>query len=364
MQLSHLYNIAKAYVHRWMLQNKYYNWYVFSRHLSDLWQKEVEKHYTGKHTERNKTYAGSHHKTVIAIFNGWVESGGWADRLKGILSTYLLCKENGWDFKLYYVHPFRLETYLTPGTYDWRIADDGVHFDFSKARPIALEIGSDSPYQAKKQKEWLRRQIEQAPTEQVHVYTNAMFAYTDNYGQAFHELFTTTDRLEKRIQECMELLSPPYISISARFLNSLGDFCDTMLVEPLPPDKRKLLIDGCMQQIERIHKLHPGMTLLINSDSQAFLRLTDSLPYAIHINGNIVHFDTVQQNSDYDAFEKTFIDFFLISRAQGVYRLRTQWMHKTGFPYAASRINDVSFFSIDFRLQQTSDTKTTKQEKN
>ncbi len=347
MHLNTTYKIAHHYLSCWLQGNKYYNWYIFSSRLSHIWQKEVEKHYTG--TPATPAANGSHKKIVVAVCNGWVESGGWADRLKGILSTFILCRENHWDFRLHYVHPFNIEMYLTPSTYDWRISTDDLSFDLSTAEPIALEIGSDSAYQARKQKEWLKRKIERSAARQVHVYTNAMFAYTDDYSKAFHELFKTSDRLEARLKDLTESLGKEYISVSARFLNALGDFNDTVQVEPLPEDKKHALIEGCLNQIRGLHKAHPDKAILVNSDSNTFLQASQQLPYTKHIDGNIVHFDTAEGNG-YDTFEKTFIDFFLISHATCVYRLKTRWMHNTGFPYAAARINNTPFSSITFNL--------------
>ena len=120
-----------------LLSNKHYNWHVFSRHLSNIWQKEVERHYSMQVSQYNRTNSSSGRKTVIAMYNGWIESGGWADRLKGIISTYILCKENGWNFKILYVHPFHLEQYIGTGTYDWHIAEEDVVYVRPYAEPIA-----------------------------------------------------------------------------------------------------------------------------------------------------------------------------------------------------------------------------------
>lgn len=350
MRLNNIHIILKYYIQKMLLSNKHYNWHVFSRHLSNIWQKEVERHYSMQVSQGNRTNSSSGRKTVIAMYNGWIESGGWADRLKGIISTYILCKENGWNFKILYVHPFHLEQYIGMGTYDWYIAEEDVVYVRPYAEPIALETGSDSTFHARKQKEWLKKKIEQSSAEQVHVYTNAMFAYYEDYGKAFHELFRLSDKMEKKMQELTQTLGNGYVSISARFLNALGDFNDTVQVEPLPAKERKMLIENCIKQIRLIHNEYPDRTILVNSDSSAFLEATKALPYTRRISGNIVHFDTAERH-DYETFEKTFIDFFLISRAASIYRLKTKWMHNTGFPYAASLINKTPFHSIVFNLE-------------
>ena len=62
--------------------NRYYNWYVFTQQLSDNLKKTLQPHYTkGGNGERTPVPA------VVAVHNGWTESGGWADRLRGMVST-------------------------------------------------------------------------------------------------------------------------------------------------------------------------------------------------------------------------------------------------------------------------------------
>ena len=38
----------------------------------------------------------------------------------------------------------------------------------------------------------------------------------------------------------------------------------------------------------------------------------------------------------------------MIANASAVYRLETQWMHSSGFPYSAAKIYDKPFHSIKF----------------
>ena len=139
---------------RWVVGNRYYNWYVFSRQLSRRLEQQLRDTYANGDVESSATAdSGRQTPQVIFVCTGTIASGGWADRLKGILSTYALCRELGMDFRLFFRHPFRLETYLQPANYDWRIEADDVVFDLATSEIVALEIGQETPWQARRQRE-------------------------------------------------------------------------------------------------------------------------------------------------------------------------------------------------------------------
>lgn len=333
---------------RILKSNRYYNWYVFCRRLSNEMEQTIMPHYTQE---------GNHEKVcgseVVVIHNGWTESGGLADRLRGIVSTFLLCKEIGRDFRIMFTHPFPLEMFLQPNTYDWRIHEENVRFSLSQASPVFLEIGSESRWQSIEQKKFLRKHITEACEKQVHVYTNALFAYHENFSEVFHELFKPSERLQHSIDRELTTLGKDYVSVSARFVGALGDFDDTVDVDVLPTDKKEWLLNVCMTEIEKIHTMHPEATLLVNSDSNTFLQRAQQLPYVHIISGTIIHLDVTKNKTEevYETYEKTFLDFFMIANAKCIYRLTGKWVRPSGFPYAASLINGRPFHSIDFTFQ-------------
>lgn len=330
--------------------NRYYMWYVFSRMLSQAWQKQLESHYTGTAPSPSEV-SRKENKQVIFICNGTLLSGGLADRLKGIISTYILCKEQGWQFKLLFTDPFPLELFLVPNTYDWVISEAEVRYDRTYSTPIALEISEESTYQAHKQKAWLHRQIAKASTPQVHIYTNAMFAYHDDFSTAFNELFRPSERLQQHINSELEALHHSYVSISARFLNVLGDFTDTAESLPLPEQEQHELLNRCLHCIERCHELHPGRLILVNSDSLRFLNEAKALPYVYTVDGTITHLDTecTAASSLYERYEKTMLDYLLISTAESIYRIDGKWLHTSGYPLSASKIHNRPFITLNPR---------------
>lgn len=341
--LVRTHHFIKRNVQRALLANRYYNWYVFSRSLSRKWKEEMNLHYAQR---GNRALDSS--KTVVFLCNGFVENGGWADRLKGILSTYLVCKEQDIPFRLLFTYPFQLSDYLVPNTYDWRIFPEDVVFEHPYSDILTLEIGEESDYQAKKQHELLSEQIAQSKACQIHVCTNAHFCYQADFAALFNELFRPSENLLSSIEKQKELLGEDYISLSGRFINSLGDFIDTQQGEPLPPPLKQQLINACIDQIEDLHDQYPDKRILINSDSITFLSAVQELDYTYVIPGKVLHLDTAPTDASYQLYEKTFLDYFMIAHASAVYRLETQWMHSSGFPYSAAKIYDKPFHSIQF----------------
>lgn len=336
-----------------LMANRYYNWYVFSQKLSTTLRQQIEPHYTSD----DETPAKAPHpeqKTVVAVHNGWTESGGWADRLRGIVSVYTLCQEEGLNFRIHFTHPFPLDMFLVPNTYDWRMPAAEMTFKRPAATPVCLEVGNESRWQANKQKDFLRRHIKEAPGPQIHIYTNALFAYYEGFSKPFHELFRPSPRLQAAIDRESTRLGGEYVSVSARFLGALGDFKDTVASEELPADQKAALITACLVQVEAIHAQHPDMAVLVNSDSTTFLGQASRLPYTCTIPGHITHLDTTDGQTDdeaiYQTFEKTLLDFFMIAQATHIYRLDGCRLRPSGFPYAASLVHSHPFHSLQIHM--------------
>lgn len=331
-------------------RNQYYQWYVVTQMWSK-WKKEsLLPHYTQEISDE-----GTYGNEVVVIHNGWANSGGWADRLRGIVSTYLLCKELGREFRILFTHPFPLGMFLLPNTYDWRIDEKDISFSLQQSYPIFLDVCGASRWQTHKQKTHLKQRLKSSKRKQAHIYTNALFAYHEDFKGAFHELFKPSERLQSAIDRELENLGKDYVSVSARFVGVMGDFVDTESVEILPKDKQEQLLRACIETLEKIHHQHPDTPLLVNSDSTTFLDRACKLPYVYTIPGHIIHLDVTEGAMDeeqlYLTYEKTFLDFFMIAHATEVYRLQGQWMRNiTGFPYAASLVYGRPFHEAKFSI--------------
>lgn len=287
-------------------------------------------------------------KQVVCIYRGDIIQGGLADRLRGILSTYMVCKENKVEFKLFFKHPFDLELFLEPN-YDWSICENEICNNLNKIDTIILDTTQDTEYQWKKQHDFLLQRISSV-SKQTHMYTNAAFCYQSNYSLLFSELFKLTPRLQESIIKAKQRMGNDYISVSTRFLDLLNDFNETFGAKfTLTPEQQELLISSCLKQIEKLHVTHRDCVILVNSDSVTFLNRAKAYPYVYVNPGTITHIDNETSDLDcYEKYEKTFLDFFMISNARIIYQLKSGQMRRSGYPYAASLVYNKPFKTIEF----------------
>ena len=283
-------------------------------------------------------------KKVVCIYDSHVKIGGWADRLRGILSVYHVCRKQNVDFKILFHHPFEIERYLIPNKVQWGITVDDLNRNLAETDLCFVSTRTNGRYEMRKQESWFRKEFKKKFCE-YHVRTNAAFSYKYNFSQLFNELFKPSLLLENLIKKQKELLGDDYLSVSFRFLDLLGDFNETCSRGALPAESKRQLVDKCLRQIEILHKKHPGKRILVNSDSSYFLHEADKFDYTYIIPGEISHVDSHKHVAE-DLHDKTITDFFMIANAKHIYLVVADQMYDSGFPYAASRLYNRPFSRI------------------
>lgn len=287
-------------------------------------------------------------KRVVCIFDGKIKNGGLADRLRGIVSVYEVCKEQNIDFKIIFIHPFKLTEFLIPNKINWEIKENELNYNTTITDLCYIDTKTGSDDEAKKQKQWFRREFKRKYKE-FHVRTNATFSYNGDYTALFNELFKPSQQLQTSIEKQKEILGTTYISTSFRFMNLLDDFNETAeLHNKLTKEEQNELIAKNIEQLQLLHKQHPSIRILVNSDSTTFLNKAKELEYVYVIPGNVTHIDGKNSSKKYEAYEKTFLDFFMIANAERIYLLRTEQMYNSGYPFAASKIYNKPFEKIEF----------------
>lgn len=323
--------------------NKYYKWYIYRKKREKLLYDSIKKKYAIDCTDDN-----NHSSYVVNIIDGSVQGGGLADRLRGIISTYAICKEKNIPYRLLFNYPFDLTYYLIPNEYEWRIDSDDLCHEKLKCNIVILDTTEDSSYQYRKQERFLWHHIKNID-KQTHVFTNAAFAYNLDYSGLFNELFKPSERLQSAIDRQKEILGEGYISVSARFLDLLGDFNETFgYGKQLSEDEAEKLINSTIEKIIIIHDNFPDKRILVNSDSAKFIEATSIFDYTYSIPGFITHIDNKQEESNYERYEKTFLDFMMIANADKIFLLKGNLMFKSGYPYAASKIYNREFNIIEY----------------
>lgn len=287
-------------------------------------------------------------KRVICIYDGRIRNGGLADRLRGIVSVYQICKEQNLEFKIIFTSPFNLFEFLEPNIIDWCITEQELNYNTTITNLCYIDTLFGNEYEAKKQEQWFKREFKKNYKE-FHVRTNAIFSYNREYSTLFNELFKPSPKLRLSIEEQKEILGASYISTSFRFMNLIGDFNETVeLHSKLTKEEQNELITKNIEQLQLLHKKHSDKLILVNSDSTTFLQTAEKLDYVYVIPGSITHIDGKNDKDEYSAYEKTFLDFFMIANAEKIYLLRTGQMYNSGYPFAASKIYNRPFEKIEF----------------
>lgn len=287
-------------------------------------------------------------KRAVCIYDGKIKNGGLADRLRGIVSVYETCKQVDIDFKILFTSPFKLQLFLEPNKVDWFISPEELNYDTSITDICYIDTLTGSNYEASKQQKWFKREFKKNFKE-FHIRTNALYSYNGEYSKLFHELFKPSSRLQASIDREKSNLGTQYISTSFRFMNLLGDFNETTgICTQLSKGEKEGLIEKNLKQLEALHKQFQEKKILVNSDSVTFLKHASNFEFVYIIPGNITHIDANDSNDEYEAYEKTFLDFLMIANAEKIYLLRTGNMYNSGYPYAASLIYNKPFEKIEF----------------
>lgn len=324
-----------------ILNNKYYLWLVTRKQREKNLLKELSDVYSNE-DKTNK----SNEVIIVNIYQGKVHAGGLADRFKGIISTYYVCKKYNLNYKLLYTDPFPLTDFLVPNTYDWSIEQQNISYDLDKIKRIVLDTTQDTAFQHKKQKKYMLNKISKI-NKQTHVYTNAGFAYEINYSELFSDLFKPSKRLAISLEKQQKEIGGQYISVSCRFLDLLGDFNEPFgYHEQLTDYNAEKLIRLLLEEIQNLHIKYPKHKILVNSDSKTFLERVKVFRYVFVIDGNIIHIDNSLNLYTYEMYEKTFLDFFAIAQADHIFLLQSGKMFYSGYPLAASKIYNRPFQTI------------------
>lgn len=321
------------------------------RFYSEYRFRRVVRHRLLPHYSEEAPRARNTEKQVIAMFDGRKRHGGLADRLRGIATTYLFCREQGLDFRIHFTSPFRLEEYLMPNRYDWRIDPEAICYNLHDARPVY--IASSNRY-AERDKAFQRKMAEKFFGEeyrQLHAYTNMRFE-EERFGEAFRELFRPQPWLQELIDEAVQGLGGAggFVAVSTRFMELLGDFNEhaDRAAAGLPEAERDALMARCGVELERIHRQHPHERLLVTSDSARFLGyLTERYGFVQTLPGRIGHID-VAGADEREVHTKTFLDFLVLAEAKQHYYLVGGGMYRGNFSRRAAQINNRPFEEVAF----------------
>lgn len=283
---------------------------------------------------------------IIIMMDGTFSHGGLADRLRGICSIFQYCKDKGLPFYIYHTHPYSLDVYLTPNKYDWRIYQNQISRNKSESCLLFIHKSYLSCFW---QRRYLEIEIKRNYGKQIHVYTNADF-YDNYYSLNYNYLFKPSFLLKKNLEDLQKQFPSEYYVMTFRFQQLLGDFTDPGYYEINGEQGKQRLIESCINKVLEIRSSLPSdSSIIIAGDSQVFIdAICNRYNWALSIPGEIGHVDYCGKNCQ-PVYLKTFIDFYMLSRAKAIYFLVTGKMYlQSGFALRASYINKTPFHIIRF----------------
>lgn len=249
---------------------------------------------------------------------------GFVDRLKAIVSVYHIAVENGYPFKLICNDPFPIEDYLEPNEVDWKA---GGEISFS------LKNTGLFTYIPQKGIPLLKSGIEQHHCyyyEGLNIWKcMGIREWGEAWGEAYHKLFRPGPRLKALLEQSVP--KERFTAVHIRFVNTLEDF-EEGYGSRLKEAQRKRLIERCLECLKRIRDLE-NEAVYVFSDSIHFLRIIDGMGYS-HLNTD--HIGHVSFQAERKVYEKTLIDFYVMSAAERIYSVRGEPLYNSAFPeYAA-----------------------------
>ena len=291
--------------------------------------------------DRNKT-----NDVVFFVIDPHYQQGGFADRIKAIVSIYYISKINGFKYSLYFEHPFSLSRYLLPNKVNWKCSLDDLNHSicasklsvFQASYPIpSLKSGYQYHYYWYSGSDIIRLESTLENKECAEEWWHRSFR------ECYNELFTPSGYLKSLI-EGIHLQERTYISVHFRFVNLLGDTEGNLLRFPVLEGKdRKDLINRCLSQLSSIADHNTNTPLYVFSDSSPFLRLCENKGYRVikgELIGNIAHSHSLE------IADKTLLDFYVIGRSQKVYSVVLPGMYSGVFSQYAAIIGGAIFERI------------------
>lgn len=314
------------------LRNNYIAYFLNGGGKSKYWERTYNKvvsQYSPSAQQSNEE------KAVIVMVDG--KSGpqnGLADRLRGILSVYSICREEGIPFRIYWTYPFPLSDYLQPNNYNWEIDEESVSNSLENSQITIRFVLGNVLFENWIDKRYIRKAVETQTKAQLHIYTNSIFSQ-QGFHLYFDELFKPSQYLEDAIKENFRKIGTQYYSATFRFQELLGDFKESKSCTTLPTAQKDLLISECLNQLQSfVFSIPEEYNVLVTSDSVTFLDEAKIINRVFIIPGKVNHTHFVAEGRL--PFLKSYVDFFLIKNAESVHLFKNKLMYESGFPKLAA----------------------------
>lgn len=282
---------------------------------------------------------------AVVCVDGSQYHGGLCDRFKGIITLYAYCKQRGLGFRIRHVHPFLLEDYLVPATYDWLLKPGEWSTNISYCRFLHTR-GESLAVRLRKCN--TTKQIHYDGNRNSLDILNADKGTDYKWGGLFLELFRPAPDMAARLERLKEQIGEPYHASVFRFQNLLGDFKEYRYRPIKDEGAREELINKCLDALRKRMEDCGGKPMLVTSDSVTFLERAAQIPRVHIIPGSLAHMGgggNVAENT-YEVYMKSFLDFYMLSEAESIACIGTSKMYPSAFPAYAALVHEKPFVRI------------------
>ena len=280
-------------------------------------------------------------KMIVFLCDGKYSHGGFADRLKGIISLFAFALVKNVPFKIVYNFPFQLNDYLLENQYDWLPKKEKISSNFFQTKYFCLidKCSADDLLTIKKIRKQTHFHANMDYLEQI----NSVFGTNFDFATLFHILFNPTKELSDLLMFHKTQMGQQYISAHFRFIGLLGDFKDNRNNE-LAENEKETLIKRNLLVINDLAQKFPNQKIFVAADSEIFIKQAKTIDNVYVLDGNILHIDKTK--GEKSAYLRVFLDFFLISESTKVFSICSSEMYASQFPIYAAKINNVEFEKI------------------
>ncbi|MCH5172277.1 MAG: hypothetical protein J1F31_05580 [Erysipelotrichales bacterium] len=276
-------------------------------------------------------------RKIIFVCDGSKNHGGLADRLRGLLTIYFYSKKNVIPFFIYWDSPFKLESFIWPNTFDWRINRIKDYKNHNISFPVIIDSNIEG-WKNLIKKSFLLRAMK--TNKNLLVYSNLVNKKIP-FKTLFNELFQCSDDLKSELNFHIKKIGSQYCSYTFRFGNLFNDFKD-IVGKPLEEREKMLLLEKNINELKSLlKKLPKNFKAVVTSDSYFFLKKIENLDSRIYFVDKEIKHPEYNKNEEINTeiWTKSFLDFYLIMNAEKVYQVKSQEMYQSGFPELASLIS-------------------------
>lgn len=270
------------------------------------------------------------------------EFTGIADRLRSIVTAYVVAKENNREYYIYHDKDFNLDEYLEPAGTDWRIRKKDIRRGLNNVAFLwFLQTWPKlNPWRNEYHCYWASSLIDMGvlPSDIQAKYT---------FSSAFWSLFKMSQKLKLMVKEAMEaahLSENNYVAVHLRFMNFFEavEERSTDSNGTATKEEQENMLAAVNQTLHKIYNEHP-LHIVLFADSNRFLESAHP-DFCTILPGTVGH---VLCHSHNEAIiSKAFVDLMVMAKAKTVISIVGKGIYGGGFAMTAASIGHKPFIKV------------------